>query len=134
MRKEQMVGSRLPVELVQDLEMIERVEQTDRSTALRKLLHRAVGDWKREYYARQYGDGRMTLARAAADANVSLWEMMDYVRQRKIAVQYDLDDLQKDVATALQRAGSNPSPGSKRRSNSRDRRTGLLGGRRSNPL
>ena len=57
MRKEQMVGSRLPVELVQDLEMIERVEQTDRSTALRKLLHKAVGDWKREHYARQYGDG-----------------------------------------------------------------------------
>ena len=107
MRKEQMVGSRLPVELVQDLEMIERVEQTDRSTALRKLLHKAVGDWKREHYARQYGDGRMTLARAAGDADVSLWEMMDYVRHRKIAVQYDLDDLRKDMATALQRARSN---------------------------
>ena len=113
MRKEQMVGSRLPMELVQDLEMIERVEQTDRSTALRKLLHKAVGDWKREYYARQYGDGRMTLARAAGDANVSLWEMMNYVRQRKIAVQYDLDDLRKDMATALQRASSTPAAKSK---------------------
>src|ERR1035437_1035772 len=114
MRKEQMVGSRLPVELVQDLEMIERVEQTDRSTALRKLLHKAVGDWKREYYARQYGDGCMTLARAAGDANVSLWEMMNYVRQRKIAVQYDLDDLRKDMATALQRVSSNPTSESER--------------------
>ena len=63
---------------------------------------------QREYYARQYGDGCMTLARAAGDANVSLWEMMDYVRRRKIAVQYDLDDLRKDMATALQRARSNP--------------------------
>ena len=109
MRKEQMVGSRLPAGLVQDLEMIERVEQTDRSTAVRKLLHRAGSDWKREYYARQYGDGCMTLARAARDAGVSLWEMMSYVRQRKIAAQYDLDDLRQDVATALQRAGSNPA-------------------------
>ena len=100
MRKEQMVGSRLPVELVQALEMIERVEQTDRSTAVRKLLHKAVIDWKREHYAREYGDGHMTLARAAREASVSLWEMMDYVRQRKIAVQYDLDDLRKDMATA----------------------------------
>ena len=40
---------------------------------------RADGDWKREYYARQYGDGCMTLARAARDAGVSLWEMMSYV-------------------------------------------------------
>jgi len=101
------------VGLVQDLEMIERVEQTDRSTAVRKLLHRAVSDWKREYYARQYGDGRMTLARAARDADVSLWEMMNYVRQRKLAAQYDLDDLRKDMATALQKAGSNPAAESK---------------------
>lgn len=107
MRKEQMVGSRLPVELLQDLEMIERVEQTDRSTALRKLLYKAVGDWKKEYYARQYGDGCLTLARAAGDADVSLWEMMDYVRHRKIAAQYGLDDLRKDMATALQRSRSN---------------------------
>lgn len=104
MRKEQMVGSRLPMELVQDLELIERVEQTDRSTAVRKLLHKAVGEWKLEYYARQYGDGRMTLSRAAGEAKVSLWEMMDYVRRRKIAVQYDLDDLHKDMATALERS------------------------------
>jgi predicted HTH domain antitoxin len=109
MRKEQMVGSRLPMGLVQDLEMIEKVEQTDRSTAVRKLLHRAVSDWKKEYYAKQYGEGRMTLARAARDADTSLWEMMSYVRQRKIAAQYDLDDLRKDMATALRRAG--PTPG-----------------------
>lgn len=114
MRKEQMVGSRLPMGLVQDLEMIERVEQTDRSTAVRKLLHRAVSDWKIEHYAKEYGDGCMTLARAARDANVSLWQMMSYVRQRRIAAQYDLDDLRKDTATVLQRASSTPEPDSGR--------------------
>src|SRR3972149_3608776 len=103
MRREQMVGSRLPHDLLKDLEMIEKLEQTDRSTTVRKLLHRAVGDWKREYYARQYAEGRMTLARAAREAEVSLWEMIDYVRQRKIAAQYDLEEIKKDVATVLRR-------------------------------
>ena len=51
----------------------------------------------------------MTLARAAREAGVSLWEMMDYVRQRKIAAQYDLDDLRNDMETVLQRTGSNPA-------------------------
>ena len=106
MKKEQMVGSRLPQELLKDLEMIERLEQTNRSTTVRKLLHRAVGEWKREYYARQYGEGKMTLARAAVEAGVSLWEMMDYVRQRKIAAQYDLEEFRKDVEAVLGRAGS----------------------------
>ena len=99
MRKERMVGSRLPMELVRDLERIEAFEQSDRSTTVRKLLSRAVGEWKKEHYARQYGEGRLGLSKAAQEADISLWEMMDYVRQRKIAAQYDLDDLRKDIET-----------------------------------
>ncbi|MBV9282756.1 MAG: UPF0175 family protein, partial [Chloroflexi bacterium] len=99
--KDQLVTSRLPEEMVRDLELIERWEQSDRSTTVRKLLRRAIADWKREFYARQYGDGAMTLARAAEEAGVSLWEMMDYVRQRKVAAQYDLEDLRQDLRAIL---------------------------------
>lgn len=42
---------------------------------------------KLEHYSQEYGQGRMTLARAAEEADVSIWEMMDYVRQRKIPAQ-----------------------------------------------
>jgi predicted HTH domain antitoxin len=96
MKKEQMVGTRLPEELVRDLERIEDVEQSDRSTTVRKLLYKAIKDWKLEHYARLYGEGKVTLARAARDAGVSIWEMMDYARQRKIPAQYDLEDFQRD--------------------------------------
>jgi predicted HTH domain antitoxin len=106
MKKEQMVGARLPQELVRELETIEGVEQSDRSTTVRKLLHKAIRDWKLEHYARLYGDGRMTLAKAANSAGVSLWEMMDYVRNRKISAQYDLDDFRKDLKSICARAGS----------------------------
>jgi predicted HTH domain antitoxin len=105
MRKERMVGARLPRGLVRDLERIERTEQADRSTTIRKLLARAIADWKLEHCARLYGDGKLTLARAARDAGVSLWEMMDYVRSRKISVQYDLDDFEQDVKTVYGRLG-----------------------------
>jgi predicted HTH domain antitoxin len=105
MRKEQAVASRLPLELLRDLEMIEAQEQADRSTVVRKLLKKAVGDWKREHYARLYGEGKISLAKAARDAGVSLWEMMDYVRQRKITAQYDLDELRKDVQSILKGRG-----------------------------
>ncbi|MBI4287517.1 MAG: UPF0175 family protein [Chloroflexi bacterium] len=105
MKKEQMVGSRLPLELLKDLEMIERLEQTDRSTTVRKLLYRAVGEWKVEYFARQYGNGKLSLAKAAEESGVSLWEMVDYARQKKIASQYDLEEWRKDVQTVLRRVG-----------------------------
>ena len=65
----------------------------------RRLLSKAIQQWKLEHYVRLYGDGKLTLARAAREAGVSLWEMMDYARARKVPVQYDLEDLQRDVRT-----------------------------------
>lgn len=103
--KVQMVGARLPSKLVQDLELIESVEQTDRSTTVRKLLARAIADWKREHYARQYGEGKLSMARAAQEAGISLWEMMDYLRARKIPAQYDLEDWKHDLALITKRMG-----------------------------
>jgi len=103
MRKAQMVGTRLPQELVRDLETIEGVEQSDRSTILRRLLYKAVRDWKLEHYAKLYGEGKLTLARAARQAGVSLWEMMDYARQRRISAQYDLEDFQRDFKSVYAR-------------------------------
>ena len=81
------------------------VEQSDRSTVVRKLLYRAIRDWKLEYYAQEYGQGRITLGRAAEEAGVSLWEMMDYVRQRKIPAQYSLEDLEHDLDVISGRDG-----------------------------
>ena len=56
MKKERMVGARLPLELVRELELIENVEQSDRSTTLRKLLSSAVRQWKLEHFST--GTGR----------------------------------------------------------------------------
>ena len=99
MKKEQMVGTRLPSELVRELAFIEEVEQSDRSTTVRRLLSKAIQQWKLEHYVRLYGDGKLTLARAAHDAGVALWEMMDYARARKVPAQYDLEELQRDLGT-----------------------------------
>ena len=99
MRKEQMVGTRLPDTVVRDLEAIEEVEQSDRSTTVRKLLSRAIQDWKLDHFSRLYGSGKLTLARAAREAGVSLWEMMDYVKSKKITAQYELEDFQRDLKT-----------------------------------
>ena len=97
MRKEQMVGTRLPEDLVRDLETIENAEQSDRSTTVRKLLYKAIRDWKLQHYARMYGDNKLSLARAAKEAGVSLWEMMDYASSRKVSAQYDIEDFNRDL-------------------------------------
>ena len=52
MKKDHMVGTRLPVELLRELQFIEDVEQSDRSTTIRRLLARAIQQWKLEHYVR----------------------------------------------------------------------------------
>ena len=97
MKKEQIVGARLPQSLINDLEKIEKADQSDRSTTLRKLLSVAIREWKLDYYAKEYTRGRITMSRAAEEAEVPLWEMLEYARQQKIPAQYSLEDLQHDM-------------------------------------
>jgi predicted HTH domain antitoxin len=105
MKKGELVATRLPGNLVSDLKKIENVEQSDRSTVLRKLLYRAVTDWKKEYAARLYAEGKLTLERAAMDSGVSVREMLEYLKTRKISTQYDVDDLEEDMKSFYKRIG-----------------------------
>ena len=105
MRKEELVATRLPRSLVSDLKKIENAEQSDRSTVLRKLLYKAVMDWKKEHAARLYADGKVTLERAAMDSEISVREMMEYLKARKIPAQYDVEDLEDDMKQFYKRMG-----------------------------
>lgn len=55
--------------------------------------------------ARLYQENKVTLARAAEDAGVSVREMMEYLRQKKIPMQYDLEDFEKDLRGIYARSG-----------------------------
>lgn len=61
-----------------------------------------------EEAAKQYSENRMTLDRAAEEAGVSLWEMMDYARQRKIPDQYSFEDLEHDLKVIYEMAVRKP--------------------------
>ncbi len=101
--KEQMVGSRLPENLIKDLELIESVEQTDRSTTIRKLLAKATREWKLQHFATQYAQGKASTSKAAADAGVSVWEMLEYLKQKKVPAQYDVEEFEQDLKAVAAR-------------------------------
>jgi len=82
-------GYQAPDTVVRDLEAIEEVEQSDRSTTVKKTSGSGDTGLKLDHYSRLYGNGKLTLARAAREAGVSLWEMMDYVKTRRSLPSYD---------------------------------------------
>lgn len=105
MKKEELVASRVPQDLVADLRKLEETEHLDRSTAIRRLLYTGIRDWKLEHAAKMYQENRVTLAKAAEEAGVSVREMMEYTRQKKIPMQYDLEDFEHDLKVIYKRIG-----------------------------
>ena len=97
----EVVSTRVPEDMAKDLEEIEKEEKTDRATVVRKLLAKAISQWKLEMALSLYGDGKITLWKAAMIAGLSVWEMVDIVRKRKIPFHYTYDDFREDFEAAL---------------------------------
>ena len=104
MKKEELIASRVPEGMLADLKRIEKIEYLDRSAAIRRLLYKAIQDWKLEYGAKLYGQNKWTLGRAAEEAGVSVREMMEYLQQKKTPMQYDTSDFEADFRRILPRS------------------------------
>ena len=68
---------------------------------MRKLLDKALQETKLEYSLDLYKKGRASLWKAAEIAGISLWEIIDIVKERKIPKQYTQEDVQKDIKATL---------------------------------
>lgn len=99
--KMRVVAARFPESSVEELEEIAKEEQVDKSTVIARALQRYIKDWKLERALKLYREGKITLWKAARIADVSLWEMMDVVKQRKIPMQYTFEDFKEDFEAAL---------------------------------
>lgn len=97
----QIISTRIPDEVAKDLKEIEKQEESDRATVIRKLLTKAIKDWKIDHALKLYHEGKVTLWRAARLANVSLREMMDTAAQKGIEFKYTEKDLEEDIQAAL---------------------------------
>lgn len=98
----EVISTRISDNLAEDLEEIEKEEKTDRATVIRKLLARAIGQWKIERSFRLYQEGKITLWRAARLAGVTLREMMEQAARKGIQFKYTGKDLEEDIKAALE--------------------------------
>ena len=97
----EIVSTRVPDNMAKDLKEIEKEEKADRATVVRKLLAKAITEWKLERALVLYSSGKVTLWKASKIAGLSLWEMMEIVRDRKVSFQYAYEDFREDFEKAL---------------------------------
>jgi len=97
----EVISTRVPNEIARDLREIEKEEKADRATVIRKLLARAIEQWRIERALRLYRERKVTLWRAARLAGVTLREMMELAAKEGIQFQYSEKDLEEDIEAAL---------------------------------
>ena len=104
MEKTKLMNARVPVVIMSEVENIAKEEHTDKSSVVRKLLDRAIKNWKLEKASKMYADRKITLGRAAEIASVSVREMINYLEEKGIEIgNLSVQDLEDDVIEMYKR-------------------------------
>jgi len=92
---------RIPEEIEKEiLEVVER-EKLDKATVVRTLLEMGIVEWRKQTALELLRDGKVTFAKAAEIAKLSLWEFADLVKQRNVEwVRYTPEEIEKEIKAA----------------------------------
>lgn len=92
---------RIPEEIEKEIQEVVEREGLDKATAVRTLLELGIGEWRKQTALELLRDGKITFAKAAEMAKLSLWEFADLVKQRNIEwVRYAPEEIEKELKEA----------------------------------
>ncbi|MEM3579340.1 MAG: UPF0175 family protein [Candidatus Bathyarchaeia archaeon] len=92
---------RIPEEIEREIQEVIEQEGLDKATVVRTLLRLGIGEWRKQTALELLREGKVTFAKAAEIAKLSLWEFADLVKQRNIEwVRYSLQEIEKEFKEA----------------------------------
>src|SRR3989344_9194408 len=92
-----LISTRIPEDIEKELKWYAEKEKLGVTIALRRLLEKGLRETKLEHALDLYVKGKVTLGKAAEIAGLSLWEILDIVREKKIPMHYTPEDVEKDL-------------------------------------
>lgn len=91
------ITTRVSDDTKRELEKITKRENLDRSTVVRKLLKRAIKEYKLDRAFEKYQNREISLGKAAEEAGVSLREILSEAKNRDIHFDYTKEILREDI-------------------------------------
>jgi len=92
---------RIPEQIEKEiLEVVER-EGLDKATAVRTLLEVGIAEWRKRAALEMLQEGKVTFAKAAKIAKLSVWEFVDLVKQHNTEwVRYTREEIESEAKEA----------------------------------
>ncbi len=91
------IGIRLEDDFLKKIETLSKEEVLDRSSTIRKLLYLGYNDFVKKKAAEDYVKGKKTLSKAAETAEITIWEMEQFLIEKGYKSNYSLDDLKEEL-------------------------------------
>jgi predicted HTH domain antitoxin len=92
---------RIPSEVEKEISEIVEEEKVDKATVVRNLLEIGLAEWRKQTALDLLHAGKVTFAKAAEIAKISLWEFSDLVKQRNVEwVRLAPEELEKEFREA----------------------------------
>ena len=95
--KEKLITFRMPIEIDKEIERISYEEDSDKSKLIRELIVIGIKARRLDSSIKLYSEGQISLWKASRIAGISLWKMMEIIRERKIDAQYGKRELREDI-------------------------------------
>src|SRR2546427_3515962 len=80
----EVLTTRIPEDLLKDIQQIEKDERSERAEVVRKLLDTAGQEWKKAKALKMMSDGRWTVRRAARFAGTTYHENLGKMIERGV--------------------------------------------------
>ncbi len=87
----------IPRALKKKLEELKKFTNMDQSSLLRQLLTDAIEAKRLEIAIKEYQDRKVSLGKAVEIAGTSIWRLLDEMRKKNIALDYDINDALEEI-------------------------------------
>ena len=91
------IGIRLDRIILRKIEELSKEEVLDRSTTIRKLVYLGYQNIIKKKAAEEYIKGKITLSEAASKAELTIWEMEQYLVESGYKSSYSIEDFNTEI-------------------------------------
>jgi len=106
--KTEQVNIRLAADLAAALDRMADAESLDRAAAARRLLEASLRRWQVDRAVCDYQSGAVSIGRAAEEAGLTQWELLDEIRQAQVAHPLTAEDVRRRLDQARDDADTLP--------------------------
>lgn len=98
---QKVISIRPTEEIERKLERLIGIEKAERSALIRRILETGINEELKKRALELFRDKKVSLAKAAEIADISVREMMDLVKEKGISLHISIEDIREDFKAAM---------------------------------